>query len=496
VAPQKLTGRIVEKAAMTANTDQNANAELVYPVLLSGGSGTRLWPLSRTLLPKQLLPLTGDATMLQDTAQRLSGPGFAPPMVICNDAHRFIIAEQLRAIDIAPSQCVLEPIGRNTAPAAAIAALILAAESPDALLLVAPSDHLIKDAPGLRAAIGSAAKAASRGALVTFGVKPTKPHTGFGYIKGGDVLEDGACYNVARFVEKPDLETARGYLASGDYYWNSGMFLFSAQVFLDELERLNPAMLEGCRASLAEADKDLDFLRLAAAPFEALKGDSIDYAVMEHTDHAAVMPIDVGWSDLGAWGALWEIGEQDEAGNVLVGDALVHDTRNTYIRSDARLVTAVGVENLIIVATEDAVLVADRDKAEAVRHIVKALADLGRSEVDAHVRVLRPWGAFEGIKKGPGYQVKVLTVNPGAGISLQYHNQRAEHWVVVSGHARVTRDDDVMDLAPNESTYIPLRAVHQLENPGDVPLQVVEVQTGDYLGEDDIVRIEDRYGRG
>jgi mannose-1-phosphate guanylyltransferase/mannose-6-phosphate isomerase len=374
--------------------------------------------------------------------------------------------------------------------------MILAADTPDALMLIAPSDHVILNTTGLRDAIATAAKAAAGGALVTFGVKPTKAHTGFGYIKRGEALDCGACHRVARFVEKPDLKTAEEYLAAGDYFWNSGMFLFRAGTFLDELERLNPAMLEGCRASLAAADEDLDFLRLAAEPFEAMKGDSIDYAVMEHTEHAAVMPIDVGWSDLGAWGALWELGEKDDAGNVLVGDALVHDTRDTYIRSEAPLVTAVGVENLIIVATEDAVLVADRDKAEAVRHIVAALAEQGRSEPDAHVRVLRPWGAFEGIKQGPGYQVKVLTVNPGAGISLQYHNQRAEHWVVVSGHARVTRDDDVLDLSPNESTYIPLRAVHRLENPGSEPLQVVEVQTGDYLGEDDIVRIEDRYGRG
>jgi len=467
-----------------------------HAVIMAGGVGVRLWPLSRKRSPKQLLKIFEGKSLLRRSYERVAT--LLPPEqinIITNAAHLKAIAEEIP--ELPADNLFGEPEGRDTANAVGLSAAVLLERDPEAVVGVFTADHIISPWDAFKTSVERALQTAEENpdALVTMGIRPTRPDTNYGYVKRGAQTTEGV-FEVEKFTEKPNVASAMKYVASGKYYWNSGMFLFSAQVFLDELERLNPAMLEGCRASLAEADKDLDFLRLAAAPFEALKGDSIDYAVMEHTDHAAVMPIDVGWSDLGAWGALWEIGEQDEAGNVLVGDALVHDTRNTYIRSDARLVTAVGVENLIIVATEDAVLVADRDKAEAVRHIVKALADLGRSEVDAHVRVLRPWGAFEGIKKGPGYQVKVLTVNPGAGISLQYHNQRAEHWVVVSGHARVTRDDDVMDLAPNESTYIPLRAVHQLENPGDVPLQVVEVQTGDYLGEDDIVRIEDRYGRG
>ncbi len=468
----------------------------IHPVLLSGGAGTRLWPLSRTLYPKQLLPLVDDVTMLQATAHRFSGAGYHAPLVICNEAHRFIIAEQLRAVGCPPAQCVLEPVGRNTAPAAAVAAMLAGASDAAALVLIAPSDHAIADADGLRAAIAAALPAAEGGALVTFGVQPSRPHDGYGYIRIGAPVEAGPCHVVDRFVEKPDLSTARRFLDEGGYVWNSGMFLFRADRYLEELARFAPDMLALCRAAVDAAEEDLDFLRLATEPFEQIAGDSIDYAVMQKTDRAAVMPIDVGWSDVGSWAALWEASGRDGDGNSVLGDVIAHRSRNCLVRSDGPLVATVGVEDLIVVATGDAVLVASKRDSEAVREVVAALAKAGRPEPDRHPRIVRPWGAFEGIKQGPGFQVKLLTVNPGAGISLQYHNHRAEHWVVVAGKANVTRGEETIPLTSNESVYIPLGAVHRLENPGSEPLEVVEVQTGDYLGEDDIVRLEDRYGRG
>jgi mannose-1-phosphate guanylyltransferase/mannose-6-phosphate isomerase len=395
------------------------------------------------------------------------------------------------------ARLVLEPVGRNTAPAAAVAALLVAERDPEALLLIAPSDHVVGDAAALRAAIGSAAAAAAAGALVTFGVQPSGPHTGYGYIRRGAPLAGASadCYEIERFVEKPDAASAQRYVDAGTYYWNSGMFLFGAARYLEALGRRKPAMLEACRAALAEAGSDDDFLRLAKAPFERIEGDSIDYAVMEHAERAAVVPIDVGWSDLGSWRALWELGERDAAGNVVLGDAVVLDARNAYVRSDGPLVAAVGVEDLVIVATADAVLVTRQETAEAVREVVARLKAEGRPEPETHAKVYRPWGSFEGIKAGEGYQVKLLTVNPGAALSLQYHKRRAEHWVVVAGEARVTLGETTQTLKPNQATYVATGVAHRLENPGTVPLQVIEVQSGDYLGEDDIVRLEDRYGR-
>jgi len=467
----------------------------VHPVILCGGSGTRLWPLSRASHPKQLLRLVGGETMVQDTLRRFSGDGFAPPLLISNEAQRFILAEQAREIGLAPARIVLEPVGRNTAPAAAIAALMLSENAEHALMLLAPADHVVADAAGLRAAIAAAKPLAEDGHLVTFGVTPDAPETGYGYIRQGGAIDGGPGHEVAEFVEKPDLPRARDYLASGDYLWNSGIFLFSAGAYLAELERRRPDMLTACRDALAEAAAETDFLRLAEAPFAAIDGDSIDYAVMEQCERAAVMPIDVGWSDVGSWHALWQAGERDEAGNLIEGDVIAEGCSGSYIRSDGPLVAALGLDNIALVATKDAILVAPMDKTDAVRDVVRQLSEKGRPEGSEHLRVARPWGAFEGLRQGPGFQVKLLTVNPGAGISLQYHNKRAEHWVVVAGRARVTRDSEVLDLNANQSTYIATGVHHRLENPGDEPLHVIEVQSGDYLGEDDIVRLEDRYGR-
>jgi mannose-1-phosphate guanylyltransferase/mannose-6-phosphate isomerase len=468
---------------------------VIHPVILCGGSGTRLWPLSRAAYPKQFLRLIGGNTMVQDTVRRFAGPGFAPPLLVSNEDHRFILAEQLRQIDIAPARLVLEPVGRNTAPAAAIAALMLSADDSDALMLISPADHVIADADSLAAAVRQAAPLAEAGHLVTFGVTPSAPETGYGYIRQGAAIEAGPCREVARFVEKPDAARAREYIAAGDYLWNSGMFLFSAMRYLDELERRRPDMLIACRAALAEAAAEPDFLRLAQAPFAAMTGDSIDYAVMEHCGRAAVMPIDVGWSDVGSWRALWAAAARDGRDNYIEGNVIDAQCGASYIRSDGPLVAALGLDNIAIVATPDAVLVAAMDQTEAVRDIVVKLGQQGRAEAATPHRVVRPWGAFEGLRQEPGFQVKLLTVNPGAGISLQYHNHRAEHWVVVAGRARVTRDGDVFELGPDQSTYIAAGVRHRLENPGTEPLLVVEVQSGDYLGEDDIVRLEDRYGR-
>ncbi len=467
----------------------------IHPVILCGGSGTRLWPLSRADYPKQLLRLIGDNTMLQDTAKRFSGPGFAAPLLLCNEVHRFILAEQMRQIDIPPARIVLEPVGRNTAPAAAIAALMLTAQDSEALMLISPADHVIADPGGLAAAIQHAAPLAAAGSLVTFGITPDAPETGYGYILEGDAIAGGPCHDVARFIEKPDAARAREYIAAGGYLWNSGMFLFSANHYLAELERRRPDMLTACRAALAEANAEQDFLRLALDPFAAIDGDSIDYAVMEDCRQAAVMPIDVSWNDVGSWRALWQVAALDESGNFIEGDVIALDCKASYIRSEGPLIAAVGVEDIAVVATRDAVLVVPKDKAEAVKDVVAELSAQDRSEAEAHTRVVRPWGTFEGLRQEPGFQVKLLTVNPGAGISLQYHNHRAEHWVVVAGQARVTRDEETLELSANQSTYIATGVHHRLENPGAEPLHVVEVQSGNYLGEDDIVRLEDRYGR-
>ncbi len=468
----------------------------ILPVLLSGGSGTRLWPLSRETHPKQFQPLVGEQSLLQATWQRLAGlEGAAAPIVVANEEHRFMVAEQLRQVGVMPSALLLEPVGRNTAPAIAAAALQAQAGGADPLLLVLPSDHVIRDEAGFCAAVQAAVPAAEAGKLVTFGIVPTGPETGYGYIKSAASLPQDSVRGVEKFVEKPDLATAQAYVASGDYFWNSGMFLFRASRYLDELAAFAPAILTAAKAALAGAKRDVDFLRLDRAAFEACPSDSIDYAVMEKTSHAAVLPIDVGWSDVGSWSALWEIADQDPDGNAHHGDVLAIDCRNTLAWGGRRLVSLLGLRDVIVVDTDDALLVAAKDQVQKVKEIVSTLKLRGRSQASVHRKVYRPWGSYDGIDSGDRFQVKRIVVNPGAALSLQMHHHRAEHWIVVSGSARVTCDDKVFLLAENQSTYIPLGSKHRLENPGKVPLELIEVQSGSYLGEDDIVRFEDVYGR-
>lgn len=471
----------------------------VAPVILSGGSGSRLWPMSRAGYPKQFLALYGEdgATMLQATAKRASGPQFAAPLLVCNEKHRFIIAEQMRQVNIEPSGIILEPVARNTAPAVAVAALKLSESNPEGLMLVMPSDHVILDEAAFHQAVTLAAKAAEQGALVTFGITPTSPETGYGYIQRGSGWQgdvDGV-YQVSRFVEKPDQSTAEKYLKAGDYAWNSGIFLFSARTYLEALERFQPEMLAAASASLEKAEEDLTFCRLDAEAFASSPSDSIDYAVMEHTDQAAVVPVDMGWSDLGAWSALWDIEEKDPQGNIAKGDVLLHDTRNSYVHADHAMVAVAGLDDVIVVATDDAVLVADRNNAQDVKKIVERLKAEGRDEHNLHTTVHRPWGCYRGIDLGERHQVKRITVKPGERLSLQMHYHRAEHWIVASGTALVTCGNKEFLLRENESTYIPMGETHRLENPGKVPLDIIEVQSGSYLGEDDIVRFEDGYGR-
>jgi mannose-1-phosphate guanylyltransferase/mannose-1-phosphate guanylyltransferase/mannose-6-phosphate isomerase len=469
----------------------------VIPVVLSGGSGTRLWPLSRTLYPKQLLPLAERESMLVATARRASAPDlFAAPLVVCGDEHRFIVAEQLRQAGITPSRIVLEPKGRNTAPAAAVAALLASADNPDATLLILPSDHVVSDTAAFLKAVRSGLAAIACGRLVTFGITPTRPETGYGYIRAGAALAEApGCLALDRFVEKPDRATAEQWLKQGGYVWNSGMFLFSARQFVAELEQAAPQMLAACRSAVAAARSDLDFLRLPPS-FAECPAAPIDTAVMERTKAGAVAPAEMGWSDVGSWQALWEIGSPDADGNVVVGDAVLHQARNCYVRSDARQITAVaGVENLVVVATDDAILVVPRERAQDVKNLVDLLKARGRSEADMHRVVYRPWGSYQSVDMGERFQVKRITVNPGHKLSSQMHHHRAEHWVVVQGTARVSCDKETRLLHENESIYIPLGAVHRLENPGKVPLHLIEVQSGGYLGEDDIVRFSDDYGR-
>lgn len=474
-----------------------AGTEKITPVILSGGAGTRLWPLSRALYPKQIMALTGDRSLLRDTADRVADTArFNAPLVICNDEHRFLVAEQLTRDGQAPGRIVLEPVGRNTAPAACVAALQVAEDSPEGTILLLPSDHAIADRPAFLNAVAAARRAAADGWLVTFGIAPARPETGYGYIKRGEALAglDG-CHAVDRFVEKPDRATAEGYLGEGGYFWNSGMFLFRADRMLEEMERYRPAVLAACREALGAARSDLDFLRLDADRFGQSPSVSIDRAVMEKTGRAAVVPADMAWSDVGSWQALWELDDRDIDGNALHGDVLAIDSRDTYLRGDHRLVAALGVDNLTVVATKDSVLVCPRDRTQDIRLIVDALEKDGRSERLHHPRVFRPWGSYESIDRGEGFQAKHLIVNPGASISLQRHRHRAEHWVVVRGLAEVTRDKEIFTLRRNQSAFIPLGAIHRLRNPGDEPLHIVEVQSGDYLGEDDIERFEDIYGR-
>ena len=469
----------------------------LLPVILSGGAGTRLWPLSREAYPKQLLPLIGHQTMLQETVLRLAGiADLGKPMVVCNESHRFMVAEQLRQLEIETDSIILEPCGRNTAPAVAVAALQAQSAGDDPLLLILPADHLIRDVALFQATVATGAKLAATGSLVTFGIVPDAAETGYGYIKADtQPLSGGAAFAVAEFVDKPDLSTAQQYLSSGQYYWNSGMFLFRAGRYLEELEKYRPDILSACRHAQTTLTADLDFLRLEETSFAACSAESVDYAVMEKTDTAVVLPLDAGWSDVGAWSALWDIHEKDAAGNVLIGDVLTEDADNCYLHATTRMLAAVGVEDLIVVETADAVLIAQRDKVQQVKGIVQQLKQQQRPEALLHRRVNRPWGAYEGIDVGERFQVKRITVNPGAGLSLQKHHHRAEHWVVVKGTAKVTCGDNILLLTENQSTYIPLGEVHRLENPGRIPLEMIEVQSGSYLGEDDIIRLEDNYGR-
>jgi mannose-1-phosphate guanylyltransferase/mannose-6-phosphate isomerase len=467
----------------------------LQPVLLSGGSGTRLWPLSREAYPKQFLALAGDDTMLQATWSRVAGIADLPPIVVANEEHRFLVAEQLRQIGAPTPAIILEPVGRNTAPAIAAAALQAMADHDDPLLLVLPSDHVVRDATAFAKAVRVATPAAENGSLVTFGIVPTTPETGFGYIEaeGPGGIVDGV-RRVARFVEKPDAATALNYLATGGYYWNSGMFLFRASRYLEELQRHRPDILAATRSAFETAQRDGDFIRLDRDAFAACPADSIDYAVMEKTNAAMVLPVDIGWSDLGSWAALWDVATRDANGNATLGDVIAIDSRNSYVHA-RRLVALVGVDDLVVVETDDAVLVARKDRVQQVKDVVARLKDDQRSQAALHREVHRPWGSYDSVDVGARFQVKRIKVKPGAQLSLQSHTKRAEHWIVVSGTARVTRDNDVFELHANQSTYIPIGARHRLENPGAEMLELIEVQSGDYLGEDDIVRYDDVYGR-
>lgn len=469
----------------------------IQPVILSGGSGSRLWPLSREQHPKQLLALVSDRTMLQETVLRLDAlTGAGAPIVVCNEAHRFMVAEQLRELGGSPARIILEPDGRNTAPALTLAALALQGLGQDPVMLVMPADHVIQDSAAFLQAVRQGAELAQQGRLVTFGIVPSAPEIGYGYIKKGAPLGAAAeAWQVAAFVEKPDTATAGQYLQSGQYLWNSGIFMMRPSVWLDELQRHRPDIARACQGAMAGAAADGDFIRAERAAFSACPNDSIDYAVMEKTTRAVVVPLDAGWSDIGAWSALSQVIPQDSEGNVIRGDVLAHATRNTTLMAGHRFLAVVGLEDIIVVETADAVLVAHRDHAQAVKDIVARLKAEQRDEYKIHRKVYRPWGSYEGVDAGPGFQVKRLIVNPGAALSLQLHHRRAEHWVVVNGTAKVTRGEEVFTLMQNQSTYIPPQVKHRLENTGAQPLEMIEVQSGDYLGEDDIVRFEDNYNR-
>jgi len=468
-----------------------------YPVILSGGSGSRLWPMSRRLLPKQFLPLVSERSLLQDTVMRLQGVQRAlAPIVVSNSEHRFLVAEQLREIGVKPDVQVLEPVGRNTAPAVAVAALHAQSRQLDACLFVLPSDQLIEDVPTFHAAIATALPLAAGGSLVTFGITPRGPVTGYGYIERGEpILESSGSFRVSRFVEKPDQETAARYVSSGRFFWNSGMFVFQARRYLEELQRFRPDIATAAKAAWEAGTRDLDFLRLDSAAFKACPSDSVDYAVMERTSAAVMVQADIDWSDVGSWAALWEAGKKDEKGNVAHGDVDLLDAKGCYVRAESRLVSVLGAIDLVIVETDDAVLVADKARSQEVKEVVDMLDRKARTEHVSHSRVYRPWGYYEGIDAGDRFQVKRIMVKPGEALSLQMHHHRAEHWVVVSGTARVTRGEETMLLSENESTYIPIGTKHRLENPGKTALFLIEVQSGGYLGEDDIVRFEDRYKR-
>ncbi len=466
---------------------------MILPVIMAGGSGTRLWPLSRGNYPKQFLTLSGEHTMLQSTLNRLNGLAHSPAMLICNEEHRFIAAEQVRQLSVKHSGIFLEPAGRNTAPAIALAAFKAIEQGEDPLLLVLAADHIIEDTAAFQQSVNQAAELAKQDKLVTFGIVPTAPETGYGYIKRGEQHQTG--FVVSSFVEKPDAVTAKGYIDSGDYYWNSGMFLFKASRYLNELKAFRPNIYEACEKAIKIQNNDLDFIRVDKNEFEACPDESIDYAVMEQTIDAVVVPMDAGWSDVGGFAALWDVSAKDKNGNAFKGDVKAVDTKNTLVFGEDKLVATVGIEDLVIVNTKDAVLVAHKNESQKVKAIVQQLKAEQRSEATLHREVYRPWGKYDSVDNGERFQVKRITVKPGAKLSVQMHHHRAEHWIVVSGTAKVQIDDTEQFVTENESVYIPITAVHALENPGMVDLELIEVQSGSYLGEDDIVRFEDRYGR-
>ncbi|WP_312387437.1 mannose-1-phosphate guanyltransferase [Atlantibacter hermannii] len=479
------------------------NQSTLYPVIMAGGTGSRLWPLSRVLYPKQFLCLKGDLTMLQATVSRLDRVACKNPVVICNEEHRFIVAEQLRDMGKLAENIILEPAGRNTAPAVALAAIAALRSSPndDPLMLILAADHVIQDESAFHNAVEAAIPLALNGKLVTFGIVPDAPETGYGYIRRGEVCHaetsvDSVAFKVAQFVEKPDADTAQAYLSSGEYYWNSGMFLFRAGRYLEELEKYRPDILAACQTAMEAVDPDLDFLRVDEEAFLACPEDSIDYAVMEHTADGVVVPMNAGWSDVGSWSSLWEISQRTAEGNVHYGDVISHYTENSYVYAESGLVTTVGVKDLVVVQTKDAVLIADRNQVQDVKKVVEQIKADGRHEHHVHREVYRPWGKYDSIDEGERYQVKRIRVKPGEGFSLRMHHHRAEHWIVVAGTAQVTMNDEVRLLVENESIYIPFGTPHRLENPGKIPLDLIEVRSGAYLKEDDIVRLEDRYGRG
>jgi len=470
--------------------------DTIIPVILSGGSGSRLWPLSRAMRPKQFLGVTEQQTLFQLTLSRVQQVEAAGgPIIVANHEHRFLAAEQARVLGVDPSAILLEPVGRNTAPAIAVAALQARADGSDPLILVMPSDHIIQNLSAFNAAVALAGEAASEGLLVTFGIVPDRAETGYGYVMAGDAIKPTGVHRVARFVEKPQLEAAQAYVASGQYCWNSGMFMFRASVFLQELAIHRPDIREGAEKAWLKANRDLEFIRLDKEAFAACPADSVDYAVMEKTHNAAMVPLDAGWNDVGAWPAVWESQVKDDSGNVGRGDFMFEDSEGCYVHADRRLVALLGAQDLFVIETSDAVLVGHKDHAQGVKKIVERLQASKRKETDFHREVFRPWGSFDSIDQGEKYQVKRITVAPGAKLSLQYHHHRAEHWVVVSGTGKVRIGKHTQLLSENQSVYIPVGETHSLENPGSVPLELIEVQSGSYLGEDDIVRLEDIYGR-
>jgi len=475
---------------------------MITSVILAGGSGTRLWPLSRELYPKQLINLVNEYTMLQNTLTRLEGvANKGAPIIICNEEHRFMVAEQVRQIGTQNPTIILEPVGRNTAPAVAVAAIHAFQSDPDAILMVMPADHHIENSEAFAAAVNTAAKIASDKVMITFGIVPESPETGYGYIKAGknysadDILDKSEAFLIDSFVEKPDLGTAKKYVESGEYYWNSGMFMFRAATYLEELSKFAPEMVEQCKTAVKNGKADLDFFRVDVEAFRTCPSDSIDYAVMEKTDCGVMIPLKAGWNDLGSWQSLWQTGKKDCNMNVLHGDTLLHDVKNSYIHASERMVAAIGLENHIIIETSDAILVSPMDRSQDIKHLVSKLKSSERSEAKIHRKVYRPWGAYESIDFASRFQVKRITVKPGGILSLQKHYHRSEHWIVVSGTALVTKDNESFLLKEDESTYLPLGVTHRLENPGKIPLELIEVQTGPYLGEDDIARFEDVYGR-